>query len=174
MSGIVPPIPPPSGTNPSNAGSLNKVDTIPNDNTNNTSTNNVTLNVVVAEDLPQLLDTRGGSHVINVPGFDVKHFSSWKDRFLVYLDAHEGPSDTRDTKIAALRLKFNAFKALEGEKVQGTFTRLKILLNDLENKDVSIPHAEDSNSDVEEDTRSSSEFLANLNAEFQDRALLAN
>ncbi|GKB38384.1 hypothetical protein Tco_0883326 [Tanacetum coccineum] len=30
--------------------------------------------------------------------------------------AHEGPSDTKDTKIAALRLKFNAFKALEGEK----------------------------------------------------------
>ncbi|GJX65303.1 hypothetical protein Tco_0299646 [Tanacetum coccineum] len=148
MSGIVPLIPPPSGTNPSNAGSPNKVDTITNDNTNNTSTNNVTLNVVVAEDLPQLLDTRGGSHVINVPGFDVKHFSSWKDRFLVYLDAHEGPSDTRDTKIAALRLKFNAFKALEGEK--------------------------DSDSDVEEETMSSSEFLADLNAEFQDRALLAN
>ncbi|GJT97107.1 hypothetical protein Tco_1092625 [Tanacetum coccineum] len=47
--------------------------------------------------------------------------------------AHEGPSDTKDTKIVALRLKFNAFKALEGEKVNGTFTRLKCLLNDLEN-----------------------------------------
>ncbi|GJU01307.1 retrovirus-related pol polyprotein from transposon TNT 1-94 [Tanacetum coccineum] len=52
------------------------------------------------------------------------------------------PFDTRDTKIATLRLKFNAFKALEGEKVQGTFTRLKILLNDLENKGVFIPQAE--------------------------------
>ncbi|GJS75936.1 hypothetical protein Tco_0725817 [Tanacetum coccineum] len=32
----------------------------------------------------------------------------WNDLIL----AHEGPSDTRDTKIAALRLKFNAFKSL--------------------------------------------------------------
>ncbi|GJT13736.1 hypothetical protein Tco_0860778, partial [Tanacetum coccineum] len=196
------------------------VDTIPNDNTNNTSTNNVTSNAIV-EDLPQLLDSRGGSHVINVLEFDVEDFTSWKDRFLVYIDglehylfkildngpfvpksslstttniliklqkqwspedrrlanqhkrvkniiisclpndvmksvikcttaqsmwndlilAHEGPSDTRDTKIVAIRLKFNDFKALEGENVQGTFTRLKILLNGLENKGVSIPQA---------------------------------
>ncbi|GKA40801.1 hypothetical protein Tco_0733394 [Tanacetum coccineum] len=34
----------------------------------------------------------------------------WNDLIL----AHDGPSDTRDTKIAALRLKFNAFKALDG------------------------------------------------------------
>nr|GEU96774.1 retrovirus-related Pol polyprotein from transposon TNT 1-94 [Tanacetum cinerariifolium] len=56
--------------------------------------------------------------------------------------AHEGPSDTRDTNIATLRLKFNAFKSLEGEKVNGTFTRIKCLLNDLENNGVIIPQAE--------------------------------
>ncbi|GJR59339.1 retrovirus-related pol polyprotein from transposon TNT 1-94 [Tanacetum coccineum] len=56
--------------------------------------------------------------------------------------AHEGLSDTRDTKITALRLKFNAFKSLEDEKVNGTFTRLKCLLNDLENNGVTIPQAE--------------------------------
>ncbi|GJS81597.1 retrovirus-related pol polyprotein from transposon TNT 1-94 [Tanacetum coccineum] len=203
--------------------------------------------------IPSPLGTNTGSHVTNVPAFDVEDFSSWKDRFLVYLDglkpyhlieilengpfvpmsplststnqltkpqkqwspedrklanqdkrlksiiisclpndimksvikcttakamwtdlvlAHEGPYDTKDTKIAALRLKFNAFKALESEKVNGTFTRLKCLLNDLENNGVSKCH--DSDSDVEEDTRSSSEFLADLNAEFHDRALLAN
>nr|GEZ62527.1 hypothetical protein [Tanacetum cinerariifolium] len=68
----------------------------------------------------------------------------WNDLIL----SHEGPSDTMDTKIAALRLKFNAFKALEGEK--------------------------DRDSDVEKDTKGSNEFLADLNAEFHDRALLAN
>ncbi|GJY08093.1 hypothetical protein Tco_0375147 [Tanacetum coccineum] len=31
--------------------------------------------------------------------------------------SHEGPSETRDTKIAALRLISNSFKALEGEKM---------------------------------------------------------
>ncbi|GJS95756.1 retrovirus-related pol polyprotein from transposon TNT 1-94 [Tanacetum coccineum] len=167
----------------------------------------------------------------------------WNDLIL----AHEGPSDTRDTKIAALRLKFNAFKSLEGEKVMGTFTRLKCLLNDLENNGVTIPQAEvnatfvnslprkwlsmnqtqrannsikndslatlygkynyeeglidqiyesetqrfsiqassskalisntqfqDSDSDVEEDQRTSNEFMADLNAEYHERALLAN
>ncbi|GKC24376.1 hypothetical protein Tco_1026526 [Tanacetum coccineum] len=129
----------------------------------------------------------------------------WNDLIL----AHEGPSDTRDTKIAALRLKYNAFKSLEGEKVNGTFTRLKCLLNDLENNGVTIPQANvnatfvnslprkwmsmnqtqrannsikndsldtlyGNDSDVEEDQRSSNEFLDDLNAEFHERALLAN
>ncbi|GJR34715.1 retrovirus-related pol polyprotein from transposon TNT 1-94 [Tanacetum coccineum] len=85
-----------------------------------------------------------------------------------------GPSKIKDTKIAALRLKSNAFKALEGEKVNGTFRRLRSLLNDLENNGVSISQVEESDSDIEEDQRSSSEFLADLNAEFHERALLAN
>ncbi|GJX67325.1 hypothetical protein Tco_0303052 [Tanacetum coccineum] len=55
---------------------------------------------------------------------------------------HKGPFETRYTKITALRLKFNAFKALEGEKLQQTYTKLKILLNDLETKDFKIPQAE--------------------------------
>nr|GEW25428.1 ribonuclease H-like domain-containing protein [Tanacetum cinerariifolium] len=96
--------------------------------------------------------------------------SMWTDLVL----SHEEPSDTRDTKIAAIRLRFNAFKALEGEKVNGTFTRMKCLLNDLENNGISISQAEDSDSNVEEDTRSSSEFFADLNVEFHDRALLTN
>ncbi|GJU01306.1 hypothetical protein Tco_1111644 [Tanacetum coccineum] len=83
--GTVPSIPPPPGTNSGNVGNPNRVGTFPNDNTNNTGTNNVTSNVVL-KDLPQLLDSRGGSHVTNVPAFDVKDFTSWKDRFLVYLD----------------------------------------------------------------------------------------
>ncbi|GKA04915.1 hypothetical protein Tco_0684035 [Tanacetum coccineum] len=221
MFRTVPPISPPLGTNTGNHASPNRVDPIRVDITNNTTTTNVVQNVV-NEDLPQLLDSRGGSHVTNVSAFDVEDFSSWKDRFLVYLDglepylleilengpfvpksllststniflkpqkqwshedkrlanqdkklksiiisclpndvmmsvikctsaksmwndlhlAIEGPSDTRDTKIAALRLKFNAFKAFEGEKVNGTFTSLKCLLNDIENKGVSIPQAE--------------------------------
>ncbi|GKD81303.1 hypothetical protein Tco_1348142 [Tanacetum coccineum] len=168
------------------------------------------------------MDISGGSHVTNVPAFNKEDFTSWKVRFLVFLNvlepyilktledgpfvpmlslsttenplpkrqnqwsnaesrlanqdkrlksiiisclpndvmksiikcktakemwndlilAHEGPSDTSDTKIVALRLKFNAFKSLEGEKVIGTFIRLKCLLNDLENNGVTIPQAE--------------------------------
>nr|GEV85654.1 hypothetical protein [Tanacetum cinerariifolium] len=231
MSRTVPPIPPPLGTNTRNDASPNRVDTIINDNINNTTTTNVAQNVV-NEDLPKFLDSRGGSHVTNVPEFDKEDFSSWKDRFLVYLDrlepyllevlknrpfvpmlplstftnqltkpqkqwshedrklanqdkriksiiisclpnnvmksvikyttakamwidlvlAYEGPSDTSDTKIAALILKFNDFKALEWN-----IHKAKML---------------DSDSDVEEDTMSSGKFLADLNVEFHDRALL--
>ncbi|GJS41120.1 hypothetical protein Tco_0566163 [Tanacetum coccineum] len=112
-------------------------------NANNNGTNNVINNVVGEEDLLQLLDSRGGSHVTNVPQLDVEDFTSWKDREMCndLILSHEEPSETRDTKTAALRLKFNAFKALEGEKLKETYTRLKILLNELENKYVKIPQA---------------------------------
>ncbi|GKF74124.1 hypothetical protein Tco_0220456 [Tanacetum coccineum] len=60
-------------------------ETVTNDNANNDDTDNVTTNVVNEEDHPELLDSRGGSHVTNVPQLDVEDFSSWKDRFLVYL-----------------------------------------------------------------------------------------
>ncbi|GJR26772.1 hypothetical protein Tco_1103004 [Tanacetum coccineum] len=63
-------IPPPFGTSSSNPGSPN-------------------VNSVVDENLPQLLDSRGGSHVINVLAFDKEDFTSWKVRFLVFLDGLE-------------------------------------------------------------------------------------
>nr|GEX09038.1 hypothetical protein [Tanacetum cinerariifolium] len=291
MSGAIPPILPPFGASSGNPGSPNRVYTMPTstDPINTTTTANVTQSVV-DKNLHQLLDSRGGFHVTNVPAFDKEDFTSWKVRFLVFLDgfepyllktledgpfvpmsslstfenplpkrqnqlsndenrlanqdkqlksiiiyclpndvmksvitckiakemwndlilAHEGPSDTTDTKIAALRLKFNAFKSLEGEKVMGTFTRLKCLLNDLENNGVIIPQAEvnvifvnsmprkwlsmnqtqrennsikndssytiwqDSDSDVEEDQRTSNEFMADLNVKYHEKALLAN
>ncbi|GJX65589.1 retrovirus-related pol polyprotein from transposon TNT 1-94 [Tanacetum coccineum] len=276
MSGTIPPIPPPFGTSSGNPGSpnVNRVDTMPTttDPINTTTTTNVSQSVV-DENLPQLLDSRGGSHVTNVPAFDKEDFTSWKVRFLVFLNelepyllktledgpfvpmsslstsenpclnvkingqmlrvcktakemykdlilAHEGPSDTRDTKIAALRLKFNAFKSLEGEKVNETFTSLPrkwLSMNQTQRANNSIKndslatlygkynyeeglidqiyesetqrftiHASSSkalisnhqfqasDSDVEEDQRTSNEFMADLNAEYHERALLAN
>ncbi|GJZ50791.1 hypothetical protein Tco_0605306, partial [Tanacetum coccineum] len=218
----------PSTSNP------NRVENIHVDTTNTMTTTNVTQNVA-DENLPQLLDSRGDSHVTNVLDFDKENFTSWKVRFLVFLDGlepyllkiiedgpfvpmssmstfdnplpkrqnqwshaeshlanqdkrlktHEGPSDTRDTKIAASQLKFNAFKSLEDEKVNGTFTRLKCLLNDLENNGAIIPQADVNatfvnsmprkcDSNVEEDLRRSNEFMADLNAEYHERALMAN
>nr|GEY00430.1 retrovirus-related Pol polyprotein from transposon TNT 1-94 [Tanacetum cinerariifolium] len=163
MSETVPPIPPPLGTNTGspNNPNFNRVDMMPNIDTTNTSP---TINVsrsVVDDDLllPQLLDSRGGSHITIVPMFDKDDFTSWK---------------IRDIKIAASRLKFNVVKALKGEKVNGTYTRLKCLLNDLKNNGVIISQSEDSDSDVEEDNRTSNEFMVNLNVEYHERALLAN
>nr|GEV42920.1 hypothetical protein [Tanacetum cinerariifolium] len=140
MFEIIPPIPSPFGASSDNPGSpnVNRVETMPKttDPINTTTTTNVSQSVV-DENLPQLLDSRGGSHVTNVSAFDKEDFTT-----------HEGPSDTRDTKIVALRLKFDAFKSLEGEK--------------------------DSDSDVKEDHRTNNEFMVDLNAEFRKRAPLAN
>ncbi|GKA90978.1 hypothetical protein Tco_0812848, partial [Tanacetum coccineum] len=249
MSGTIPPISPPFGASSGNPSSpnVNRIDMMPatTDPINTTNTTHMSQSVV-DENLPQLLDSRGGSHVTNVPAFDKEDFTikeMWNDLIL----AHDGPSDIRDTKITALRLKFNTFKSLEGEKVNGTFIRLKCLLNDLENNGVTIPQAEvnatffnslsrkwlsinqtqrannsikndclatlygkynykeglidqiyesetqrftihassskalisnhqfqDSDSDVEEDQRTINEFMADLNAEYHERALLAN
>ncbi|GJU47659.1 hypothetical protein Tco_1204925 [Tanacetum coccineum] len=106
------------------------VDTIPNDTINTTTTTNVA-QTAVDENLPQLLDSRGGSHVTNVTEFDKEDFTSWKVRFLVFLDG----------------LEPYLLKTLE----DGPF---------------------DIDSDVEEDQRTSNEFIADLNAEYHERDLL--
>ncbi|GKC87677.1 hypothetical protein Tco_1148326 [Tanacetum coccineum] len=87
MSDTVPPIPPPFRANTGNPSSLIIVGN-PTDTINTTTTTSVVQNVV-DENLPQLLDSRGGSHVTNVPEFNEEDFSSWKDRFLIYLDGLE-------------------------------------------------------------------------------------
>ncbi|GJR62051.1 hypothetical protein Tco_1504213 [Tanacetum coccineum] len=63
MSGTIPPIPPPPGTNASNTGSPNRVDTTP--------TTNDTINTMTTTN------------------FNKEVFTSWKVRFLVFLDGLE-------------------------------------------------------------------------------------
>nr|GFD20236.1 hypothetical protein [Tanacetum cinerariifolium] len=90
-------------------------------------------------------------------------------------------------KIAALRLKFNHFKALEGEKVNGTFT-IEGLINQIYESESQRFNIQASSSkalisnnqfqysflDIERDQRTSNEFMDDLNAEYHERALLAN
>nr|GEU46875.1 hypothetical protein [Tanacetum cinerariifolium] len=150
-----------------NARNLNRVENIQTDNTNNTGTTNVTQNVVT-EDLPQLLDFRGGSHVTNVSPFDVGGFSSWKDKFLVYLDDLEpylleilenrpfvpkSPTCTSENVLIKPQKQWSLedrrlanqdkrLKTIIISCLSNDVMRLKILLNDLETKGVSIPHDE--------------------------------
>ncbi|GJW06291.1 retrovirus-related pol polyprotein from transposon TNT 1-94 [Tanacetum coccineum] len=189
MSGIMPPIlPPPFGTSSSNLNSpnVNRVDTMPNTETLNASPT-INLSQSVDDDLllPQLLDSRGGSHIINVPTFDKEDLTR--------------PSDTGDTKIAALRLKFNAFKALEGEKrannsikndnlaaLYGKYHYEEGLIVDIyafetqifniqtSSSKALISNNQDSDSDIEEDNRTNNEFTVDMNDEYHERALLAN
>nr|GEV03544.1 hypothetical protein [Tanacetum cinerariifolium] len=78
MSKTGPSIPPPFGANTGNPSSPNRAGN-PIDNINNITTTNVVQNVV-DENLLQLLDSGGGSHVTNVLEVDKEDFSSWKDR----------------------------------------------------------------------------------------------
>nr|GEX34273.1 hypothetical protein [Tanacetum cinerariifolium] len=92
MSGELPTILSPFGVSSGNPGSTNanRVDTMPtNTNPINTTTMTNGAQSVVDENLPQLLDSRGGSHVINVLAFDKENFISWNVRFLLFLDGLE-------------------------------------------------------------------------------------
>ncbi|GJZ90409.1 hypothetical protein Tco_0662336 [Tanacetum coccineum] len=210
MSGT---LPPPPVTISGNTGNPNRVKAILQ--TNNTSTNNVAPNVVNVDFL-QLLDSKGGSHVIIVPPFDVDDFTIWKDRFLVYLDGlepylHEilengpyvpkSPASTsenilikpqnlpkkwlsmnqtqrandsiKNDTLATLYGKYNYEEELIDQIYEFETKRFNIK-SSTSKALIFNTHFHDSDSDVEEDTKSSSEFLADLNAEFHDRALLSN
>ncbi|GJY22237.1 hypothetical protein Tco_0394803, partial [Tanacetum coccineum] len=101
--------------------------------------------------------------------------------------AHKGQSDTRDTKIAALRLKFNAFKGLEGKKVNGTFTRKWLSMNQTQRANNSIRndilvtlygkynYKEGLIDQIYKlETRAAVKFLVDLHAAFHERAILTN
>nr|GEW78601.1 hypothetical protein [Tanacetum cinerariifolium] len=87
MSGTVPPIPPPLGTSSGSTG---------NPNVNRIDT------------MPTTSDPVNAMTTTNCKTAK----EMWNDLILAY----ERPSDTRDTKIASLRLKFNAFKSLEEDE----------------------------------------------------------
>ncbi|GJS16816.1 hypothetical protein Tco_0411288 [Tanacetum coccineum] len=99
--------------------------------------------------------------------------------------AHEGPSDIRDTKIAALKLKLNAFKALEGEKVNGTFTRKWLSMNQTQRANNSIRNDrlvtlygkynyKEATLMLKKIQGAAVKFLVDLHAAFHERAILAN
>ncbi|GKC68809.1 hypothetical protein Tco_1101407 [Tanacetum coccineum] len=112
MSRSLPPIPPSLGTSFSNTSSpnTNRVDMMPttNDTINTMTTTNVAQSVV-DENLPQLLDSRGGSHVTNIPEFD-------KEDFTMVFHSHTFPNVSSDhdasTVLQSLPQKLQMFKQI--------------------------------------------------------------
>ncbi|GKD47224.1 hypothetical protein Tco_1271869, partial [Tanacetum coccineum] len=127
MSGTLPPIPPPLGTGIGSPRSPNA-------------------NREKYDNLPQLLNSRGGSHVTNVPTFDKDDFTCWKislpRKWLSMNQTQRANNSIRNDSLAALYSKYH--------------------------------YEEDSDSDVEEDKRTINEFMADLNAEYHERAMLEN
>ncbi|GKE04154.1 hypothetical protein Tco_1396172 [Tanacetum coccineum] len=132
--------------------------------------------------------------------------STWDDLILY----HEGPSDVKESRVMDLKLCYNTFKFKEGESLTQTFTRYKVLMNELVNNGIillkleinigfvnglpkkwlafcqslkNINHVKESelaslfefqdSPDEEEDTRSSQEYINDLEEEYQARDLLA-
>ncbi|GKA16341.1 retrovirus-related pol polyprotein from transposon TNT 1-94 [Tanacetum coccineum] len=167
MSGTILPIPPHFGANSGNPGSpnVNRVDTMPatTDPINTMNTTNVSQSVV-DENLPQLLDSRGGSHVINVLAFDKEDFTSWKVRV---------NNSIKNDSLATLYGKYNYEEDLIDQIYELETQRFTIQASSSKAL-ISNHQFQDSDSDVEEDQRTNNEFMADLKAEYHERALLAN
>nr|GEY62771.1 hypothetical protein [Tanacetum cinerariifolium] len=133
---------------------ISSFDTMPTttDPINTTTTTNVSQSVV-DESLPQLLDSKGGSHVINVPAFDKEDFTSWKVWFLLFFDGLE--------PYLLKTLKDGPFIPIE-QIILSKMIAWPLCM-------ASTVIMKDSDSDFEEDQR-----IVDLNAEYQERALLAN
>ncbi|GJX35872.1 retrovirus-related pol polyprotein from transposon TNT 1-94, partial [Tanacetum coccineum] len=100
--------------------------------------------------------------------------STWDDLILY----HEGPFDVKKSRVMDLKLCYNTFKFKEGESLTQTFTKYKSLMNELVNDGIKLSKFEINtgfinSSNDEEDTRSSQEYMNDLEEEYQARALLA-
>ncbi|GJW69719.1 retrovirus-related pol polyprotein from transposon TNT 1-94 [Tanacetum coccineum] len=130
---------------------------------------------VVDENLPQLLDSRGGSHIVNVPAFDKEDFTinGTFTRLKCLLN------DLENNGVCIPQVEVNATfvnslprKWLSMNQTQRANNSIKMIAWPL--CMASTIMRKDSDSDVEEDQRTSNEFMADLNAEYHERALLAN
>nr|GEW85761.1 hypothetical protein [Tanacetum cinerariifolium] len=171
MYGTLPHIPPPLGTSTRSPSSpnANRVDMMPNIDTTDTTTTNIARNVVEKnnDNLPQLLDSRGGSHVTNVLAFDKDDFTSWKIKFL------RANNSIKNDSLAALYGKYHYEEGLIDDIY--AFKTQRFTIHTSSSKAlVSNNHSQASDSNVKEDNRTTNEFMAYLNAGYHERALLAN
>ncbi|GJZ71582.1 hypothetical protein Tco_0635433 [Tanacetum coccineum] len=120
--------------------------------------------MAVVNDVPHLVDKKGGSYAAIAPKLEPGKFNKWKKRMLCYLagmepyylkcikdgpfqpktadgDAKpdfEGPSDTKENRIMDLKLEYQTFRAKSTESLSQTYTRYKTLLNELASDGVNL------------------------------------
>ncbi|GJS86515.1 retrovirus-related pol polyprotein from transposon TNT 1-94 [Tanacetum coccineum] len=103
--------------------------------------------------------------------------STWDDLILY----HEGPSDVKESRVIDLKLCYNTFKFKEDSELASLFSKLKYeenLIDSIYETEkskslVSIVQDFQDSLDDEKDTRSSHEYLNDLEEEYQEKALLA-
>nr|GEX71269.1 hypothetical protein [Tanacetum cinerariifolium] len=121
----------------------------------------------------------GGFHVTNVPAFDKEDFTSWKVRFLVFLDGLEPyllktlEDKTIYTHLGHPVWQDNYKEGLIDQIYEFETQRFSIQTSSSKAL-ISNHQSQDSDSDVKEDHKTNNEFMADLNAEYHERDLLAN
>ncbi|GKE14136.1 hypothetical protein Tco_1421713, partial [Tanacetum coccineum] len=124
--------------------------------------------MAAVNDVPQLVDKKGGSYAAIAPKLEPRKFNKWKKRMLCYLagmepyylkydimeyviscvsaketwtdlvHSFEGPSDTKENRIMDMKLEYQTFRAKSTESLSQTYTRYKTLLNELANDGVNL------------------------------------
>ncbi|GJZ75451.1 hypothetical protein Tco_0639916, partial [Tanacetum coccineum] len=124
--------------------------------------------MAVVNDVPQLVDKKGGSYAAIAPKLEPGKFNKWKKRMLCYLEGMEpyyikydimesviscvlaketwtdlvhifkGPLDTKENRIMDLKLEYQTFRAKFTESISQTYTRYKTLLNELAKDGVNL------------------------------------
>ncbi|GJV01360.1 hypothetical protein Tco_1334929 [Tanacetum coccineum] len=112
---------------------------------------------------------------VSIPQVEVNatFVNSLRRKWLSMNQTQRANNSIKNDSLATLYGKYNYEEGLIDHIYELESTRFTIQTSSSKAL-ISNTHLQDSDSDVEEDTRSSSEFLADLNVEFHDIALLAN
>nr|GEU70570.1 hypothetical protein [Tanacetum cinerariifolium] len=185
MSGTIPPIPPSLGTSTGSPSSLNanRVDMMPNADPTNTTTTNVARNVVEEnnDNLPQLLDRPSDTRDTKIVAFNAfkalkvnaTFFNSLPRKWLSMNQTQRVNNSIKNDSLAALYGKYH-YKEVLINDIYASETQRFTIQSSSSKALISNIYSQDSDSDVEEDNRTINEFMADLNAKYHERALLAN
>ncbi|GKA94840.1 ribonuclease H-like domain-containing protein, partial [Tanacetum coccineum] len=100
--------------------------------------------MAAVNDVPQLVDKKGGSYAVIAPKLEPKKFNKWKNatcfatELTDLVHSFEGPSDTKENRIMDLKLEYHTSRAKSTESLSQTYTRYKTLLNELANNGVNL------------------------------------
>ncbi|GJZ34575.1 retrovirus-related pol polyprotein from transposon TNT 1-94 [Tanacetum coccineum] len=145
--------------------------------------------MATVNDVPQLVDKKGGSYAAIAPKLESRKLNKWKKRMLCYLAGMEPyylkfiKDGQFQPKIAEGDAKHESQWTPDERRVVGQDQRLKsiimsCLLDDVMESIISCVSAKETWTDLvysfEVDERTSEEYLRDLDIEYHERALLAN
>ncbi|GKA90316.1 hypothetical protein Tco_0812186 [Tanacetum coccineum] len=141
--------------------------------------------MAAVNDVPRLVDKKGGSYAAVAPKLELGKFNKWKKRMLYYLEgmepyylksketwtdlvySFEGPSDTKENRIMDLKLEYQTFKAKFTKSLSQTYARYKTLLNELVNDGVNLPKHKINIASSNSNNQANTKFQKDYKAEYK-------